>query len=116
MNAHTASMINALVLIAMGAWGYFANESRPPTALIPVFFGVILLVLNKGIKYENKVVAHIAVVLTLIVLVALFKPFMGQVDQGDTQGMIRTGVMILTSIIAMIAFIRSFIAARKSRV
>ena len=115
MKPHNANLLNAVMLIAMGAWGYFSNDSRPPTALIPVFFGIVLLVLTNSIRYDNKVVAHIAVVLTLLVLVALFKPFLGQVDKGDTLGMVRAGAMIVTSAIAMITFIRSFIAARKNK-
>lgn len=115
MNAHTANLINAFTLILMGAWGYFANDTRPPTALIPVFFGVILMVLNNGVKYDNKVIAHIAVVLTLVVLVALFKPFLGRIDAGDTLGIVRTGAMVLTSAFAMVMFVRSFIAAKKAR-
>ena len=115
MNAHTANLVNAFVLIAMGAWGYFGNDLRPPTALIPVFFGVILMVLNNGVKYDNKVIAHIAVVLTLVVLVALFKPFLVRLEDGDTMGIIRTGAMILTSFIATVFFIKSFIDAKKAR-
>jgi len=73
MNAHKASLINAVTLIAMGAWGYFGSLTPSPTALIPVFIGVILMVLNNGIKYDNKVIAHIAVVLTFVILIALSK-------------------------------------------
>ena len=114
MNAHTASAINAFSLIALGGWGYF--DGRSVTALIPVFFGVILLVLNQGIKNENKVVAHIAVLLTLLIFVALIKPFMGAMDDGRTTAMIRVGLMILTSLFAMVFFIKSFRDARKARV
>ena len=40
MNAHTASLVNAILLISIGGWGYF--ESSSPSALIPVIIGVIL--------------------------------------------------------------------------
>ena len=99
----------------MGAWGYFGSITPSPTALIPVFIGVILMVFNNGIKYDNKVIAHIAVVLTLLILVALVKPLTGRIDAGDNLGIARIGLMMATSAIAMVMFIKSFRDARKAR-
>jgi len=113
MKAHTTSLINAIVLVAMGAWGYFVTSA--PTALIPVFFGILLLGLNRGVKRENKVIAHIAVLLTLLIIPGLAKPFSSALGDGDTLGMIRVGLMLVTSIIALIFFIKSFIDAKKAR-
>ncbi len=115
MKPHVASAINAAALILLGAWGYFGNDSRPPTALIPVVFGVLLLVMNQGVKNENKAMAHVAVVLTLLITVALVKPLMGAMEKGDNMATVRVGIMLLTSFLAMITFIRSFIAARKNK-
>jgi uncharacterized membrane protein (UPF0136 family) len=64
MNAHIASLVNGIVLVVVGLWGYM--ESSSPTSLIPVVIGAILLVLNKGVKNQNKVIAHIAVLVTLL--------------------------------------------------
>ena len=69
-----ASLVNALTLIIFGAWGYFASTDGSITALIPVVFGIALLAMNKGVKNENKVIAHIAVVLTVLILFGLLKP------------------------------------------
>ena len=74
MKAHTASLINALVLIGFGLWAYFGSETPSKTALIPAGFGIVIVSLYKGIKKEDKIVAHIAVLLTLIILIALIKP------------------------------------------
>ena len=68
MKAHVASLINAVLLIVLSSWGYLTSDTPSITALIPTIIGVILLALNKGIKTENKMVAHIAVFLTLIIL------------------------------------------------
>lgn len=113
MKAHVASAVNAFTLLIMGGWGYFSTNA--PTALIPVFFGVILLVTNNGIRNEHKVMSHIAVFLTLLITIALFKPFSSAMADGDALGMVRTGLMALTSMIALFAFIKSFRAARKRR-
>ena len=61
MKANTVSLINSLFLVSMGLWGYFESDSRPITALIPVIVGVILLLINSGVKKENKIAAHVAV-------------------------------------------------------
>ncbi len=113
MKAHVMSAINAFALIAIGVWGYTVTNAG--TALIPVIFGVVILVCNNGIKYEHKIMSHIAVVLTLLVTIALIKPFTAAMGDGDTMGMTRVGIMLVTGILAMIAFIQSFIAARKKR-
>tara|TARA_B100000767_G_scaffold121000_1_gene115379 strand:+ start:32 stop:382 length:351 start_codon:yes stop_codon:yes gene_type:complete len=115
MKTNIVSLINSLVLVTMGLWGYFESNSRPITALIPVIVGLILLLINSGVKKENKIVAHIAVMLTLIITIGLIKPFLGTVERGNITGIIRVSLMILTSLWSMITFIQSFIAARKSK-
>ena len=115
MKAYTVSLINSLVLVTMGLWGYFESDSRPITALIPVIVGIILVVINNGVKKENKIIAHIAVLLTLIITIGLIKPFLGSLEKANITGTIRVSLMILSSLWAMIACIQSFIAARKSK-
>ena len=115
MKPYVANILNALVLIVMGLWGYLGSENPSITALIPVVGGVLLLATHPWLKKENKIVAHIAVVLTLVLLGGLVKPFTSQLSQEDTMGIIRVGAMILTSIIAMVSFIGSFIQARKNK-
>ena len=115
MKANTVSLINSLVLASMGLWGYFESDSRPITALIPVIVGVILLLINNGVKKENKIAAHVAVLLTLLIIIGLVKPFLGTLDRGNIIGILRVSLMILTSLWAMITFIQSFISARKSK-
>lgn len=115
MKAHTASFINAILLITMSLWGYFTSDNPSMTALIPAVIGVLLLALNNGVKKENKVIAHIAVLLTLLILIGLVKPFTAALDRADNLALIRVGLMIVSTIVAMIYFIKSFIDARKNR-
>jgi len=115
MNAANANLLNAVVLVAMGAWGYFGSDSPSPTALIPVAFGAILFVMTNSIRSHNKLVAHIAVVLTLLIMVALVKPFTAAMGRSDTMAAARVGLMIVTSLVAMVYFIKSFIDARKDK-
>lgn len=114
MNAGNANLLNAVVLVGMGMWGYLGSASPSPTALIPVVIGVILFVMTNFIRNHHKVVSHIAVVLTLLILVALIKPLTGAMGRGDNMATMRIGLMMLTSAIAFVAFIKSFIDARKA--
>ena len=115
MKANIVSLINSIVLISMGLWGYFESDSRPITALIPVIAGVILLLINSGVKKENKIASHVAVLLTLLIIIGLVKPFLGALDRENIAGIIRVSAMILTSFWAIITFVQSFISARKSK-
>ena len=71
MKAHKASLINSLVLIIFGIWGYIDSEGAAITALIPVALGVVIFLLNKGLKNENKTISHVVVLLTILVLFGL---------------------------------------------
>ena len=110
MDSFKANVINSLSLMFIGLWGYL--EVVSPTALIPVIFCVILLLCTNGLKKLNKLIAHIAVLLTLVILVALiFMRLPKSLDSGGI-GLIRVIIMILTSIFSMIYFVKSFIANR----
>ena len=113
MKPFVANLINAGALIIMGLWGYFATQSG--TAFIPVGFGVILALCSPGVKSENKIVAHVAVLLTLLMLLALLGMRLPKAINAGGAGLIRTIIMIVTSVLAMVAFIKSFIDARKAR-
>jgi hypothetical protein len=67
---HKVNNIYAILLIILGLFGFLARYYEigdyQVTSLIPAFFGIILLPMSKGIKNENTVIAHLAVVLTLI--------------------------------------------------
>ena len=115
MKANTVSLINALILILLGSWGYIDSDMKAFTALIPVFVGIILLVVNKGVQHENKIAAHIAVLVTFLILIGLFRPFFFFFERNDIIATLRVGIMILSTIFALVSFVRSFIAARKLR-
>ncbi len=115
MPAHTASLVNAVTLIAMSLWGYFSSDDPSPTAFIPAAFGAVLLACNPGLKKENKVAAHIAVGLTFLLIFALVMPLRGALGRGDMLAVVRVALMLVTTILAFVAFIQSFRAARKAR-
>ncbi|MEM1247933.1 MAG: hypothetical protein AAGA81_05410 [Acidobacteriota bacterium] len=115
MKAHVVSLINALALIGLGGWAYLSSDTPSVTALIPVIFGVLILLMNPGVKSENKVIAHIAVLLTLVILLGLAMPLRGAIGRSDTVAIARVAIMMATTVWAMVAFVKSFIDARKAR-
>ena len=114
MKAHTASLMNALILIGFGLWAYLGSEAPSKTALIPVGFGVVLLGLYQGVKKENKIVAHIAVLLTLLILGGLVKPLLGALDRNGL-AIMRVLVMMASTVVALFFFIKSFGDVRRAR-
>ena len=122
MKTYQANLLNALILILMPLWAYFTYEGtlvkpeQSVTAPIPLFLGFTLLLCHKGIKNENKIIAHVAVLLTLIALLGnATKPLLTAIEEGRSLGVFRVSLMILTSILAMITFIKSFIANRLNK-
>ena len=114
MKPHKLSFVNAITLVSFGLWDYI-DVDYSPTALIPVIFGVIILILNPGLKRENKVVAHIVVLLTFLILGGLVKPLMSTLESSNTMGITRVALMMLSTLMALIVFIKSFIVNRSKK-
>jgi hypothetical protein len=115
MSPSKVNLLNSISLIAMGIWGYFDVSS--PTALIPVIFGVIILVcvfLSNKKPELNKVVAHIAVVLTLVILLSLLGMRLPKSIETGGVGLIRVLIMSATCALAVIFFVKSFVDARRN--
>jgi membrane-bound ClpP family serine protease len=113
MTPANVSLLNAVVLIALGLIGYFTSEDPSKTAFIPVVFGVILVACYPGVRKHNKTVAHLAVLATLLILIGLFMPLKGAIGRGDTAAIVRVVLMLVTTAAALVVFIRSFIQARR---
>lgn len=119
MQPSKANLINSLILIVMPLWAYLTYENsnidstQSITALIPMFIGVILFFCNKGIKNQNKIIAHVAVILTLLALVGLFKPLTAAISDSRGLSIFRVSLMLMTCAFSIITFVKSFISARK---
>ena len=115
MKAHIASLINAITLMGLGYWGFHVSTGESNTPLIPIIAGVLLLAMNKGVKAENKVIAHIAVLITFLMIPGLGMALKGRLAAGDSMAVTRVAIMLATTVLAMVFFIKSFIDARKNR-
>tara|TARA_B100000945_G_C19815462_1_gene338188 strand:+ start:94 stop:441 length:348 start_codon:yes stop_codon:yes gene_type:complete len=110
LNPKNASLFNALTLITVGLLGYFLKSSI--TALIPVFFGLLILICYFVYDKNNKIVAHICVVLMLVVFLSLFMPLKARIADNDIFGILRVATMQIVSLYAIVCFVLSFIKAR----
>ncbi len=115
MKVYVVSMLNAFVLIIFGLLGFLGSRTPSPSALIPVFAGIILLSLIRGLKAGNRVIAHVSVLLTFGLLIILIIPLAGSIGRADYGAIVRTMIMMISCAITMVYFIRSFISVRKSR-
>ena len=118
MNTHKASLLNSFILFFLGLWGYIAvnqdNLLSPEhfTPLIPVIVGILLFILNKGLKNQNKVSSHLVVLLTFFILGGLFMPLKDGIENQNTMKIFRACVMIASTIFAFYYQIQSFVNAR----
>ena len=97
---------NAIVLIALGIFGYITSGS--PTALIAPAIGVILLGLVIPVKKENSVAAHIGVGLTGLATIMFF-------IVGAMRGNTIIIIMAVVSLISLIFYVSDFIKRKKER-
>ena len=121
MKTYQANLLNSIVLILMPIWAYLTFEGtvekpeQSVTAFIPLVFGFILLLCNNGIKKENKMIAHIAVLVTLLAIIGLTKPLNAAIDEERFMSILRVSIMMTTGVVAMVTFIKSFIDNRKKK-
>lgn len=87
-------IFNAVVLIALGIYGY-TIPPHSPTALIAPVIGIILFILAFPVKNEKHVAAHIAVGLTGLTFIVFF-----------IVGILRMNtIIILMAVITLVAFV-----------
>jgi len=114
MKPYFINFLNAIVYIILGSWGFLSSDNPSVTSLIPVFAGFILVAITPGFKKGNRVLAHVAVGLTFLILLGLIKPLTGAIGRSDDYGIARVIAMMISSLVALIAFVKSFIDARRS--
>jgi len=91
--AYQINKVYSLVLILAGAFGFLARYYQMGdwqfTALIPLFFGLILLLCTPGIKKENAAIGHVAALVTTLLIVTalimLTKGIFGDAEWGRKQ-------------------------------
>lgn len=118
---HVVNNIFSVILITCALLGFalrfFQEGDMQFTALIPAIFGLILLPMSKGIKNENKIIAHVAVVLVLIILIMIGKMWISSLtaDVIVWRKAVLFGVITISAIWAMQQYVEGFIAKKKAK-
>lgn len=113
MKPLSINYFNGLVLIAAGLFGYLTVVPQSMTALIPTFAGIIFVILGLFWNKSPKVVAHVAVTLALIMFAMCIWRFT-KIEDWNTPKYIFL-VCILSNLLALFVFIKSFIDVRKAK-
>jgi hypothetical protein len=100
-------IFNAIVLIALGIYGYTIPPNSP-TALIAPAIGIVLFILSFPIKKEKSVAAHIGVGLTAVSFLVFI-----------IVGILRMNTIIIlmaiVTLIALVFYISDFIRRKAER-
>ena len=114
MKPSIVNLINGLILIIAGLYGYFgitgSTGTASVTALIPAAFGLLLVVLSLFWKKAPKVISHIAIVLTLLLFIMIFSRFMKVEIWKEAKYIFL--ICIVSNALALFVFIRSFVIER----
>ena len=113
----------AVLLVAVGVWGYLASGGQAPTALIPAGFGVLLGICAAVARNPNarKHAMHAAVVLALVCFAGAFPGLLKlpALLSGEPVtrplGVVARSITALLCLGYMVVAIRSFIHARRQR-
>ena len=120
------TILFGLLLIVLGVVGYVGTGWKAPTALIPMYFGIVFTILGflarSGSQKKRMMVMHIAVTLGLLgflgTVVSIWKFI--QMEMG--RPMVRPiaiedqAVFSVMMLIYVLLCVRSFIKARRARV
>lgn len=114
-----ATQLVGFILLMIGA-GAFLASGLEFTALIPAFFGVLLLgagALAQKDAARRKQAMHAAALIALVAVLATAPTALGAGAMGDASDMAQIEA-VLTAVLCLAylaASVRSFVAARKAR-
>jgi hypothetical protein len=118
MKPFQMNFLTGAILLGLGLWGYFSvgDGGKPsPTALIPVVSGALFLLVTPLFKSGNKVVIHLIVLLTFLLIFGLGFAILGRYKAGDMTAVARVATMTITCVVATVVYVKSFIDARRNR-
>jgi hypothetical protein len=114
----STSILFGTLLAVLGVVGYVLSGFASVTALIPAFFGVLLILLGLVARNERyrKHAMHAAAALALVGFLATLPRFLQGASAGQmSPAVISQGVMALLTGIFVVLCIKSFVDARRAR-
>ena len=116
------SILCGVVLSILGVVGYMiavSNNNPSVTALIPMFFGNVLIILGVLAKLKEnwrKHLMHVAVIVALLGFIATAGRLISRLSElTASPAVISQAVMAIVCLVFVVLAIRSFAAARRDR-
>ena len=123
------TILCGVLLVALGIFGFVNGEpnaetgAKPMTALIPTWFGLVLLACAGLVIWKaklRKAVMHFAAVVGVLGILGGFMPLIRQQSQGKELDLMANSVrngLIMSAICAVFVYlcVMSFLDARKAR-
>lgn len=120
------TILFGLLLIVLGVVGYVGTGWRAPTALIPMYFGIVFTILGflarRGSQKKRMTVMHIAVTLGLLGFLGTVLSIWKFIRMEMGHAVVRPiavedqAVFSFMMLIYVLLCVRSFIKARRTRV
>lgn len=110
---YQVNLVNALVLMAAGAWGYFHPEAHRSSELIPVAFGALFLGATPLFRSGNRIAAYLVGGLTILLIFALASPLAESFARRETGKALRLCMMTLSTAAAAGFYLYRLISNRK---
>lgn len=118
------AIVIGLALTALGLIGYYGSGAASPTALIPSFFGILLLGLGVAGRphARRKTMMHLAAGVALLGMlgtisgvVKYFRYLSGEPVE-RYGAVVSQAIMFALCLVFLVLAVRSFVSARRSRV
>lgn len=103
MKAQQASLINAITLIAVAMYLFYSDLNAQAFNLIPLIFGVVLLVLNNGVMYGVKSQMKAACMCNLFALAFSGYRLYAAYEMDKKIWMAGMAILCVTSFLAIVA-------------
>jgi len=116
MTTTKTCLLNGIILLALGFWGYAANQFAMHTGIVPIGFGAYLCLISTRHHLENKSIFYFNMGLTLSFVFAMIQPLMRNIEQADPAGICRVSLEMAACAMAVIVYIRSFKSTHQKEV
>lgn len=106
MNPYKAAILQALIFLSVGFWGYAANNFAAHTAMVPLGAGILFLALSQRLKNPDRIMLLVVMLISLALFIALMIPFRRNAGQSDFWGMFRIAIEMTACALAFIVYLR----------
>lgn len=105
MTFQKSNLIHATASILMSLWLYYDAMNKDFGLLVPLLYGVVLLSLNDGIRFDNVSQKRAAFGITFLSFFYLLYTGFQKYHSNEPEQIYYFGILGLTSILSVVVFI-----------